>query len=261
MITRVSETSSTFDDATSSSASMHTKTQETKRRIAGRNTLISSFLLLQLLSFQEGVDAVPRFSALRGGSSRVLTKPNNYDYKFDLPTTTLSEPTLQLGHYKTIESTLPAPETEQDETSSIGSSSASSEVSDLACHFQQALSAINQGKDDIHVGNLLQACERLEGTMRNIGFGQSAKDIAGNVAKIRSVYDKMPANERNSMPALLRRELDTGVISRGQKFKEQSAAMGFLWLGRSINYQYDMFHHVSLNNYKEFVLTFLNLVY
>ena len=250
MITRMSETTSTcFDDATSSSASMHTKTQENKRRIVGRNTLISSFLLIQLLSFHEGVDAVPRFNALRGGSSRVI-KPksnNNYDYKFDLPTTTLSEPTLQLGHYKTIESTLPTPTAEQDETSSTASlsSSSSSEVSDLACHFQQALSAFNQGKDDIHVGNLLQACERLEGTMRNIGFGQSAKDIAGNVAKIRSVYDKMPASERNSMPALLRRELDTGVISRGQKFKEQSAAMGFLWLGRSINYQYDMFHHVS----------------
>ena len=117
------------------------------------------------------------------------------------------------------------------------------DVAVLADCFDHALVAANQNEEDIHVAHLLAASERLEGAMRRIGFSQSANDIAGNINKIRNVYNRAPQNRRDSMPALLQYEKDSGVLD-GKKLPEKSAAMGFLWLGRSLNYQFDMFSHM-----------------
>lgn len=122
---------------------------------------------------------------------------------------------------------------------------------DMARAFDQALIEVNQNKDEIHVGHLLEACERLEKTIRRMGFASSANDIANNMAKIRSTYDDLPSNgsDRDSMPVVLQYEKNLGMHSRGKrdhptKIKESSATMGFLWLGRSINYQHDMFRYM-----------------
>lgn len=118
------------------------------------------------------------------------------------------------------------------------------DVADLASDFQAAIQAMNQDDKDIHVGRLLTACERLENTMRKIGFNQGAKDIGGNIRKIRNLYTKAPPGQRDSMPHLLRYELETGVHDEAngtRRIKDPSAAVGFLWLGRTLNYQYDMF--------------------
>ena len=80
----------------------------------------------------------------------------------------------------------------------------------------------------------VSACERLETTIRNMGFGHSANDMANNMAKIRNTYIKLPTNQRDSMPALLQYELDIGM-HQNHKIKEVSAANGFLWLGRSVS--------------------------
>jgi hypothetical protein len=121
----------------------------------------------------------------------------------------------------------------------------------LASDFEKALVAVNQQREDIHVGNLLSACTSLEATMRRIGFVQGASDIASNVQKIRIVYQQVPPDQRDSMPALLQYELNTlGDAAAGKKppaFKDSSATMGFLWLGRSLNYQYDMFQQLLLD--------------
>jgi hypothetical protein len=116
-------------------------------------------------------------------------------------------------------------------------------LSELAHDFDRALIAVNQNKDDIHIGHLLAACERLESTIRRTGFGTSANDIATNIAKVRSTYEKVPSSERDSMSVLLKYEKDAGM-HRNRKIKESSATMGLLWLGRSINYQHDMFRYM-----------------
>lgn len=121
----------------------------------------------------------------------------------------------------------------------IQSSSVHTDVADLAKDFHAAIQAINQDDDDIHVGRLLSACERLENTMQKIGFKQGAKDIGSNIQKIRNLHDKAPASTRDFMPALLRYEMETGIHANG--IKDPSATMGFLWLGRALNYQYGMF--------------------
>lgn len=130
------------------------------------------------------------------------------------------------------------------------SSSIRTAVADLAYDFQSAFQALNQEDKDIHVGRLLTACERLEDTMRKIGFNQGAKDIGGNIRKIRNLYNIAPPSQRDSMPSLLRYEMEIGVhndesMNTGEggmrRMKDPSAAIGFLWLGRTLNYQYDLF--------------------
>lgn len=118
------------------------------------------------------------------------------------------------------------------------------DVADLAKDFHDAISAVNRGDENIHVGKLLKACECLEDTMRKIGLKQGAKDIGGNIAKIRNLYQKAPPERRDSMPELLLFEIESGVHGSGngvKRIKDPSAAMGFLWLGRTINYQHHMF--------------------
>ncbi len=124
-------------------------------------------------------------------------------------------------------------------------------VADLASDFQAAIQAFNQEDKDIHVGRLLTACERLEDTMRKIGFNQGAKDISGNIRKIRNLYSKAPPSQRDSMPLLLRYEMETGVHDDDngtRRIKDPSAAIGFLWLGRTLNYQYDLFRFMLDEN-------------
>ena len=120
------------------------------------------------------------------------------------------------------------------------------DVGDLANDFHAAMEAMNQVSEDIHVGKLLKACDRLAATMRKIGFTQGARDISGNIAKIRNLYDTAPSSHRDSMPALLQYEMELGVHGHGEvkRIKDPSAAMGFLWLGRTLNYQHDMFKYM-----------------
>jgi hypothetical protein len=121
------------------------------------------------------------------------------------------------------------------------------DAANLAIDFEKALVAVNQNQGEIHVGHLLSACERLEITMRKIGFGKGANDIAGNMAKIRAIYHKVSTDKRNSMSELLRYEQAAGIHD-GKSIKNSSATMGLLWLGRSLNYQYDMFRHMLDHN-------------
>jgi Glycolipid transfer protein (GLTP) len=148
-------------------------------------------------------------------------------------------------------------------TATSNANTLTTEVGILAKNFQQAIQAINQDEEQIHVGHLLLACDKLQHTMRQVGFNQGANDIAGNIGKIRTLYDVAPPSQRDSMPALLKYELETGVHgeplssssqdqAEGKKqhqyathhIKDKSATMGFLWLGRALHYQYDMFNNM-----------------
>jgi hypothetical protein len=118
-------------------------------------------------------------------------------------------------------------------------------AAELIKPFEKVLIAVNRKTQDVHVGSLLTACTQLEQIMRNAGLSQIANDIAGNIKKIRNVYDQFPKDQRDSIAAIIQYEMDAGVHSDDRRhLKENSAAMGFIWLGRIINYQYDMFSHM-----------------
>lgn len=143
------------------------------------------------------------------------------------------EAKIALGTFKTISS--------NNNFNTPSTTELHTPLRDLANDFNEALNSINNAKEDIHVGRLMAACARLESTIRKMGFGTSANDIANNLKKIQSTYQMLPPGKRDSMPALLEYEQKIGMHPSNGKLKENSATMGFLWLGRSINYQYDFF--------------------
>mmetsp|Transcript_14940 Transcript_14940/g.36382 ORF Transcript_14940/g.36382 Transcript_14940/m.36382 type:complete len:285 (+) Transcript_14940:39-893(+) len=141
-----------------------------------------------------------------------------------------------------------------DDTVADLTSDICTDAASLASDFQKALVVVNQQRGDIHVGHLISACEGLEATMRRIGFVQGASDIAANLSKIRTVYNQVSPDKRDSMPELLQYEMGLGIHSASKKssrskaaIKDTSATMGLLWLGRSLNYQYDMFQQLLLD--------------
>jgi hypothetical protein len=169
------------------------------------------------------------------------------------------------GSFVLIDDVLQSSYSELSTTSTTTTSvnTLTTDVGILAENFQQAIQAINQDEEQIHVGHLLLACDKLQHTMRQVGFNQGANDIAGNIGKIRTLYDIAPPSQRDSMPALLKYELESGVHGEpissssspsqqgGKKshhathiIKDKSATMGFLWLGRALHYQYDMFNNM-----------------
>ncbi|KAL3939031.1 MAG: hypothetical protein SGBAC_006178 [Bacillariaceae sp.] len=141
---------------------------------------------------------------------------------------------------------IPQLDTEQQHGEFVIPQLGESPLSILANNFDHAMIVMNQNKDDIHVGHLLTACEKLQSTIREMGFVSSANDMASNIAKIRNTYEKLPLTQRDSMPVLLQYEQDVGITEKG-RIKDSSATMGLLWLGRSIHYQYDMFQYILEN--------------
>jgi Glycolipid transfer protein (GLTP) len=212
------------------------------------------FLILLVLPLIGTPGAEASLESLRGGSLRVCTRSRWHSksrstvrdegsaveqkplhFLDDIPSGDVS-PTVS-PHWHTFSNSRRT--TVKKPSLSVQTPSMRTAIADLANDFHAAIQAINQDDDDIHVGRLLNACDRLEQTMQNIGFKQGAKDIGGNIRKIRNIYVKAPPSQRDLMPALLRYEMDSGIHDNG--IKDPSAAMGFLWLGRTLNYQYDMF--------------------
>jgi len=145
-----------------------------------------------------------------------------------------------------------------ESSATITTDTVATDMAEMAKDFEQILVASSSSSSvnmyDLNVGNLLTACDRLENAMRQIGFTQSANDISGNVKKIRNVYNRLPPQERDSLISIVQHEFETGVHGNGSSnhdvntnthtLKDSSATMGFLWLGRSINYQNDMFRQM-----------------
>jgi hypothetical protein len=133
-------------------------------------------------------------------------------------------------------------------------SQVSTKVGDLMQSFREAVHKQQENTShDVHVGKLLSAFQRLEDTMRNVGLKQNANDVAGNLAKVQELYQRAPSDRRDDMSALLRWEIESGVHKDedgGFKIKEKSGAMGFLWLGRNLNYQYDMYRLMLEEGYE-----------
>jgi Glycolipid transfer protein (GLTP) len=133
--------------------------------------------------------------------------------------------------------------------------------------------------DDIDVRQLLVACRHYADAMDTIRQRQSARDMRQNIRKVEQSYggDDDP-NVVSSMRALLARELaqqsslheydddDDAIDDDDQhslqqqgrrkqqrkrlvKLHEHSCAIGLLWIRRSLEFQYELFHQlVDCNN-------------
>lgn len=186
---------------------------------------------------------VVHFTSLSDASTRVVSTTTS------APSTFLNNPHEILSSSSTTLSSPPAFHNDNnDDDDVLGGaltpSSICTDAANLASDFQKALVVVNQQKGDIHVGHLLSACEGLEATMRRVGFVKGASDINTNLSKIKAVYYQVAPDKRDSMPELLHYEKKLGIHANTKAIKDTSATMGLLWLGRSLNYQYDMFQEL-----------------
>jgi hypothetical protein len=136
-------------------------------------------------------------------------------------------------------------------TKSVNTST--TKVGELVPIFTQVISTAdgvieNEAKNDIHVGKLLNAMNKMEEHMRRVGMIQGANDVANNIEKVKRLYNRAPSDIRDSMLALLRWEMEQGVHGRRQKMNGMSAAMGLKWLGHNIRYQYEVYTFVLEGN-------------
>lgn len=115
--------------------------------------------------------------------------------------------------------------------------------------FQRAVPASRSSEGDLHVGKLLFAFQQMKGFMQDTGMSQVAKTIDHNIAKVEAVYRNAPAQTRDSLAALLRYEIASGVQhGKNGELKDSSAAMGMAWLGRTLSYQQSMYHLILEEN-------------
>jgi len=94
---------------------------------------------------------------------------------------------------------------------------------------------------EIDTHQLLQACRKLEASMRSIGQSQAAKEMENNICKVEALYKQTTDKQRRTLTHLLEYEKSLGIHEPGGLLKDPSAAIGLLWIRRSLSFQYKMY--------------------
>lgn len=103
--------------------------------------------------------------------------------------------------------------------------------------FSAVLHQDSNGKVEIDMALLLQACRQLMDLMRSGGGATlilAAKDLESNLQKVQSLYDKQSPVECQTLSSLLELERDSGIHKNGTALLDPSAAIGLLWIRRSL---------------------------
>ena len=119
-------------------------------------------------------------------------------------------------------------------------------IGKLACSFEPVLSQRGPIGRQQHVdtSHLLRACNTFVETMRKTGQHSVARDLEHNVQKFENLYKKAPVGRRQSLLALLEFEREGGIHGPGGILMDPSAAVGLLWIRRSISFQAKMYRGV-----------------
>mmetsp|Transcript_14669 Transcript_14669/g.31887 ORF Transcript_14669/g.31887 Transcript_14669/m.31887 type:complete len:337 (+) Transcript_14669:224-1234(+) len=108
---------------------------------------------------------------------------------------------------------------------------------DEVCH---TFASVQRG-NEVDTAQLLKACRAHLAFMKTGGSSLRlvAKDLESNVKKAEKVYKKSP-KEGKRLSSLLQSEKSSG-IHNGNELQEKSAAMGLLWIRRSLAFQLDLY--------------------
>mmetsp|Transcript_8826 Transcript_8826/g.19041 ORF Transcript_8826/g.19041 Transcript_8826/m.19041 type:complete len:340 (+) Transcript_8826:347-1366(+) len=111
---------------------------------------------------------------------------------------------------------------------------------DEVCH---TFASVLRG-NEVDTAQLLKACKAHLAFMKTGGSSLRlvAKDLEANVQKAERVYKKSP-KEGKSLSSLLACEKSRG-IHNGDELHEKSAAMGLLWIRRSLKFQLDLYSSI-----------------
>lgn len=93
---------------------------------------------------------------------------------------------------------------------------------------------------EIAMQPLLQACQQLQKVMHATGQDGNARDLGQNIRKIEQALRQLPASIPTTMRALLQHEKATGVLQADGHLRNPSAAVGLLWVRRSVAFQHGM---------------------
>jgi len=110
---------------------------------------------------------------------------------------------------------------------------------DDVCH---TFSSVLRSGNEVDTAQLLKACRAHLAFMKTGGSSLRlvAKDLEANVKKAEKVYKKLPAAQGKRLSSLLTSEKEAG-IHNGNQLSEKSAAMGLLWIRRSLAFQLDLY--------------------
>lgn len=93
------------------------------------------------------------------------------------------------------------------------------------------------GGEDIDMDCLVNACTRLKDVMYMMGQDGNARDLQNNLVKIEQARAQVPPSHRQTLRTLLEYEKESGVKLSGGRLKNPSAAVGLLWIRRSVAFQ------------------------
>ena len=95
---------------------------------------------------------------------------------------------------------------------------------------------------EVDTAQLIKACRAHLIFMKSGGSSLRlvAKDLESNLQKAEKPFKKLSPKQGKTLSALLESERDSG-IHQGNVLKEQSAAMGLLWIRRSLAFQLDLY--------------------
>mmetsp|Transcript_21446 Transcript_21446/g.45837 ORF Transcript_21446/g.45837 Transcript_21446/m.45837 type:complete len:369 (+) Transcript_21446:112-1218(+) len=96
--------------------------------------------------------------------------------------------------------------------------------------------------NDVNTAQLLRACRAHLLLMKTGGASMRvvARDMEANLDKAESLFKKLPKQVGGRLATLLERERESGIHD-GSVLKDDSAAMGLLWIRRSLAFQLDLY--------------------
>ncbi len=108
---------------------------------------------------------------------------------------------------------------------------------------------LRPGDDEVDTALLLRACRAHVDLMRSGGpsLRLVARDLESNVRKAEDAYRSSPGMDGRHLSSLLERERDLG-LHNGSELHERSAAMGLLWIRRSLSFQLDLYDSLASGN-------------
>lgn len=106
-------------------------------------------------------------------------------------------------------------------------------IGSLIRPFEESL---DQG--EINLDRLIAACKQYTDAVYNFGQKAMGENLKQNLQNIEEAKAMAPKEHQTTLRSLLEYEKATGVRPDGGKLRESSAAMGFLWIRRSLAFQY-----------------------
>lgn len=100
---------------------------------------------------------------------------------------------------------------------------------------------------ELHVGRLLDACHVFADALEQTGPQAVKRDFNGNLVKAKELAQSAPKGSRErhrhikTLGDILKYEQSVLKLHHGNKLKDPSGAVGFLWMRRSLEFQAELY--------------------